>query len=60
MAAQQLTGVDFIFYFSTQFLMNSGGRDPILIGLTMNFVNMASTIPALFLVERWGRRALLF
>ena len=59
MAAQQLTGINFIFYYGTQFFKNSGIQNPFLIGLTTNLVNLASTIPGLFLVERWGRRPLL-
>lgn len=60
MVAQQLTGINFIFYYGTQFFKNSGISNPFLIGLTTNLVNVASTIPGLLLVERWGRRQLLF
>lgn len=59
MAGSQLTGINFIFYYGTQFFKNSGIQDPFLIGLTTNLVNVVSTIPGLFLVEKWGRRPIL-
>ncbi len=59
MALSQLTGINFIFYYGTQFFKNSGIENPFLIGLTTNLVNVVSTIPGLILVEKWGRRPLL-
>lgn len=59
MAGSQLTGINFIFYYGTQFFKNSGIENPFLIGLTTNLVNVVSTIPGLVLVERWGRRPIL-
>jgi SP family sugar:H+ symporter-like MFS transporter len=59
MALSQLTGINFIFYYGTQFFKNSGIENPFLIGLTTNLVNVFSTIPGLILVEKWGRRPLL-
>jgi len=59
MAGSQLTGINFIFYYGTQFFKNSGIKDPFLIALTTNLVNVVSTIPGLLLVEKWGRRPIL-
>ncbi|KAF8471318.1 general substrate transporter [Kalaharituber pfeilii] len=59
-ALQQLTGINFIFYYGTNFFKESGIENPFLIGLTTNLVNVVSTIPGLWLVERMGRRNLLF
>jgi SP family sugar:H+ symporter-like MFS transporter len=59
MAGSQLTGINFVFYYGTQFFKNSGIKNPFLIGLTTNLVNVISTIPGLWLVEKWGRRPIL-
>jgi len=59
MAGSQLTGINFIFYYGTQFFKNSGIHNPFLIGLTTNLVNVFSTVPGLYLVEKWGRRPVL-
>jgi SP family sugar:H+ symporter-like MFS transporter len=59
MAGSQLTSINFVFYYGTQFFKNSGIKNPFLIGLTTNLVNIISTIPGLWLVEKWGRRPIL-
>lgn len=59
MAGSQLTGINFIFYYGTQFFKNSGIENPFLIGLITNLVNVFSTVPGLYLVEKWGRRPIL-
>lgn len=56
---QQLTGVNFIFYYGTQFFKNSGIHNPFVISLITNIVNVLSTFPGLYMVEKWGRRRLL-
>ncbi len=56
---QQLTGVNFIFYYGTSFFQNSGIDNPFIISLITNIVNTLSTFPGLYLVEKWGRRPLL-
>ncbi|RCK65604.1 putative glucose transporter rco-3 [Candida viswanathii] len=58
-ALQQLTGINFIFYFGTQFFTRSGIDDPFLIQLATNIVNVGATIPGIVLVETWGRRSLM-
>ncbi|SCU80205.1 LAFA_0B08108g1_1 [Lachancea sp. 'fantastica'] len=56
---QQLTGINFIFYYGTQFFQNSGIKNPFIIQLIMNVVNVVMTVPGIALVEIAGRRNLL-
>jgi len=58
-ALQQLTGVNFIFYYGTSYFTNSGIQNPFTITLITSCINVASTFPGLYLVESWGRRPLL-
>ncbi len=58
-AWQQLTGINFIFYFGTLFFQNSGISNPFLITVATNVVNVGMTIPGIYGVERFGRRKLL-
>ncbi|KAF2009862.1 general substrate transporter [Aaosphaeria arxii CBS 175.79] len=58
-ALQQLTGVNFIFYYGTSFFQNSGIKNPFIISMITSAINVASTFPGLYLVEKWGRRNLL-
>ena len=58
-ALQQLTGVNFIFYYGTSYFQRSGISNPFIISVITDVVNVCSTIPGLYLVEKWGRRPLL-
>ncbi|OCH87378.1 MFS monosaccharide transporter [Obba rivulosa] len=58
-AWQQLTGINFIFYYGTTFFKNSGIKDPFLTSVATNIVNVFMTIPGMWGVERFGRRSLL-
>ncbi|KZP01419.1 MFS monosaccharide transporter, partial [Calocera viscosa TUFC12733] len=58
-AWQQLTGINFIFYYGTTFFENSGIPDPFLISVATNIVNVFMTIPGMLAVDRLGRRTLL-
>lgn len=57
---QQLTGINFIFYYGTQFFKNSGFDNSFIISLITNLVNTFSTFPGLWAIEKWGRRPVLF
>jgi MFS transporter, SP family, sugar:H+ symporter len=59
-ALQQLTGVNFIFYYGTSFFTNSGIQNPFVVTMITSSINVASTFPGLYLVETLGRRRLLF
>lgn len=56
---QQLTGVNFIFYYGTQYFTNAGFKNPFIVQVITNTVNVVSTIPGLYMVEKMGRRNLL-
>ncbi|KAH7313560.1 regulator of conidiation [Stachybotrys elegans] len=56
---QQLTGINFIMYYSTTFFDGAGVADPYLKSLIINIINVVSTIPGVFVIESWGRRKLL-
>ncbi|KAK9327300.1 hypothetical protein V1520DRAFT_315274 [Lipomyces starkeyi] len=46
-ALQQLSGINFIFYYGTDFFQKSGLTNPIVIGLITNIVNVVMTPPGL-------------
>jgi MFS transporter, SP family, sugar:H+ symporter len=50
---------NFIFYYGTSFFKNSGIQNPFVVSLITSCVNVASTFPGLYMVEKWGRRPLL-
>lgn len=57
---QQLTGINFIFYFGTSFFQTLGTiNNPFLISLITTLVNVCSTPLAFYTIERFGRRKLL-
>jgi MFS family permease len=57
---QQLTGINFIFYFGTVFFQQLGSiKNPFLISLVTTLVNVCSTPIAFYIVERLGRRTIL-
>jgi MFS transporter, SP family, sugar:H+ symporter len=58
-ALQQLSGVNFIFYYGTSYFKRAGFENPFTIQVITNTVNVVSTLPGLYLVEKLGRRGLL-
>jgi len=58
-AWQQLTGINFIFYYGTTFFQRSGIKNPFMISVATNVVNVAMTVPGILSVDRFGRRTLL-
>lgn len=56
---QQLTGINFIMYYSTTFFDGAGVQSPYTKSLIINVINVVSTIPGLLVIESWGRRKLL-
>jgi len=59
-ALQQLTGINFIFYYGTQFFNNTGIKNPFVISMITSAVNVLSTLPGLYAIDKIGRRPLLF
>jgi len=58
--AQQFTGINFIFYFGTTFFQTLGTiKNPFLIALITSLVNMCCTPLSFWIIERFGRRAIL-
>ncbi|KAJ5618318.1 hypothetical protein N7528_006961 [Penicillium herquei] len=59
-ALQQLAGVNFICSLLRHHLFqNSGIQNSFIITLITNIINVFSTFPGLYMVEKWGRRPLL-
>jgi sugar porter (SP) family MFS transporter len=57
---QQLTGINFIFYFGPVFFQQLGTiGNPFLIGLVTTLVNVLSTPASFVMVEKLGRRTIL-
>lgn len=51
--------MNFIFYYGTAYFERAGFENPFTIQVITNTVNVVSTIPGLYLVEKMGRRNLL-
>lgn len=58
-ALQQFTGINFIFYYGTTYFTQAGIQNPFVISMITAIVNVVTTLPGLYLVEKWGRRPLL-
>lgn len=58
-ALQQLSGVNFIFYYGTSYFTRAGFENPFTIQVITNTINVVTTLPGLYLVEKMGRRNLL-
>lgn len=56
---QQLTGINFIMYYSTYFFSGVSISSPHTKSLVINVINVISTIPGVVVIESWGRRRLL-
>lgn len=56
---QQLTGVNFIFYYGTTFFQQSGIQNPFIINVATSVVNVGTTPLSWWTIERFGRRPLL-
>ena len=55
----QLTGLPFIFYYSTVFFKNSGIHNPFLVTIATNIIMVFMTLVGMWAVEKVGRRKLL-
>ncbi|EIW53906.1 MFS monosaccharide transporter [Trametes versicolor FP-101664 SS1] len=58
-ALQQLSGITFIFYYGTTFFANAGIKNPFLVNVIVNIVNMCMTLPGIWGADKLGRRPLL-
>ncbi|KAA8622973.1 AraJ Arabinose efflux permease [Pyrenophora tritici-repentis] len=53
---QQWTGVNYFFYYGATIFRSAGIEDPLQVQLILGAVNVAMTVPGLYLIERVGRR----
>ncbi|KAG0653909.1 hexose transporter hxt1, partial [Monosporozyma unispora] len=53
---QQLTGANYFFFYGTQVFQAVGLPDSYETAMVIGVVNFASTFPAFYIVERFGRR----
>jgi MFS family permease len=58
-ALQQLTGINFIFYYGTKYFQNSGVSSGFVISMITSAINVCSTVPGMYAIDKWGRRPLL-
>ena len=56
---QQLVGINMMIYYSTT-IFGYAGMKGLVAMMTVPTVNMLFTFPAIFLVEKWGRKNLLY
>jgi len=56
---QQLTGINFIFYYGTTFFQQAGIQNAFIIQIIADVVNTVMTIVGVNLIDRVGRRRLL-
>uniref|UniRef100_A0A674N0F9 Solute carrier family 2 member 1 n=1 Tax=Takifugu rubripes TaxID=31033 RepID=A0A674N0F9_TAKRU len=56
--SQQLSGINAVFYFSTDIFEKAGVEQPVYATIGAGVVNTAFTVVSLFVVERAGRRSL--
>ncbi|KAK1163366.1 hypothetical protein AOXY_G16838 [Acipenser oxyrinchus oxyrinchus] len=56
--SQQLSGINAVFYYSTNIFEAAGVKEPIYATIGAGVVNTVFTVVSLFLVERAGRRSL--
>ncbi|KAF8801538.1 monosaccharide importer [Phlegmacium glaucopus] len=56
---QQLTGINFIFYYGTTFFLQAGIKNGFIIQIIADVVNTVMTIVGVQLIDRVGRRRLL-
>merc|ERR1712072_351523 len=53
---QQWTGVNYFFYYGATIFDSAGIGDPIRVQLILGAVNVATTFPGLYMIEKFGRR----
>ncbi|XP_063173422.1 solute carrier family 2, facilitated glucose transporter member 1 [Candoia aspera] len=56
--SQQLSGINAVFYYSTDIFRRAGVQKPVYATIGAGVVNTAFTVVSLFVVERAGRRTL--
>ncbi|KAI1008435.1 hypothetical protein LB504_001994 [Fusarium proliferatum] len=57
MLKRQLTGMG--FYYGTKYFQNSGVSSGFVISMITSAINVASTVPGMYAIDKWGRRPML-
>ncbi|KAK5960399.1 Hxt14p PWA37_002478 [Arxiozyma heterogenica] len=60
MAFQQLSGINYFFYYGTMLFGKAGMSNPYTAAMILSSVNFLSTFAGIYLVESWGRKFSLF
>ncbi|KAK4612339.1 High-affinity fructose transporter ght6 [Fulvia fulva] len=58
-ALQQMTGANFFFYYGTTIFSSVGLSNPFVTQIILGAVNVVTTFPGLYMVEKYGRRKCL-
>ncbi|RVX73803.1 hypothetical protein B0A52_02693 [Exophiala mesophila] len=58
-ALQQLTGANYFFYYGTTIFSSVGLENPFITQIILGAVNVITTFPGLYMVEKFGRRKCL-
>ena len=58
-ALQQMTGANFFFYYGTTIFAAVGLENPFVTQIILGAVNVITTFPGLYMVEKFGRRKCL-
>lgn len=58
-ALQQLTGANYFFYYGTTIFASVGLENPFVTQIILGAVNVVTTFPGLYMVEKFGRRKCL-
>ena len=59
MAFQQLSGINYFFYYGTMLFKNAGMADPYIASIILSTVNFFSSFAGIYLVEKLGRKTCL-
>jgi len=59
-AFNQLSGINVVFYFSPRLIGLAGIENPLLASVSLGFTNLVFTFVGLWLIDKLGRRALLY
>uniref|UniRef100_UPI00358F65A8 solute carrier family 2, facilitated glucose transporter member 1-like isoform X2 n=1 Tax=Myxine glutinosa TaxID=7769 RepID=UPI00358F65A8 len=59
-ASQMLSGINVVFYYSTAIFLKAEIQEPVYATIGVGLVNLVFVLLSLFLVERVGRKILLF
>jgi MFS family permease len=54
-----IQGINFIFYYGTKYFQNSGVSSGFVITLITSAINVTSTLPGMYAIDKWGRRPML-